>query len=87
MINGLSYSGFYSSIAADIGTQASNASDAQSTQTDLLNQAESLRTQVSGVSLDEQAAQLLQFQQAYQASSKMISVVNEMMQTLMDMVQ
>jgi flagellar hook-associated protein 1 FlgK len=87
MINGFSYSGFYASIATDIGTQASNASDAQSTQTDLFNQADNLRTQISGVSLDDQAAQLLQFQQAYQASSKMITVVNEMMQTLMDMVQ
>ncbi len=87
MINGLSYTGFYSKIATDVGTQASNASDAQSTQSDLFNQADALRTQVSGVSLDEQAAQLLQYQQAYQASSKLITVVNQMMDTLMNMVQ
>jgi flagellar hook-associated protein 1 FlgK len=87
MINGMSYTDFYSKIATDVGTQASDASDAQSMQTDLLNQADALRTQVSGVSLDEQAAQLLQYQQAYEASSKMITVVNDMMQTLMDMVR
>jgi flagellar hook-associated protein 1 len=87
MINGLSYTDFYSKIATDVGTQASNASDAQSTQTDLFNQADSLRTQVSGVSLDEQAAQLLQYQQAYEASSKLITVVNQMMDSLMSMVQ
>ncbi|MFL6414944.1 MAG: flagellar hook-associated protein FlgK [Bryobacteraceae bacterium] len=86
-INGLSYTSFYSQIASDLGTQASGASEAQSTQTDLLNQADGMRTQISGVSLDEQAAQLLQYQQAYQASSKLISVVNDMMQTLMDMVR
>lgn len=87
MINGLSYTDFYSKIATDVGTKASDASEAQSTQTDLLNQADSLRTQLSGVSLDDQAAQLLQYQQAYEASSKMITVVNDMMQTLMDMVR
>ncbi len=87
MINGLSYTDFYGKIATDIGTQASDASEAQSTQTDLLNQADNLRTQVSGVSLDEQAAQLLQYQQAYEASSKMITVVNDMLQTLMDIVR
>ncbi|MFL6451194.1 MAG: flagellar hook-associated protein FlgK [Bryobacteraceae bacterium] len=87
MINGMSYTDFYSGIATDVGTQAANASDAKDTRTDLLNQADNLRIQISGVSLDDQAAQLIQYQQAYQASSKMISVVNEMMQTLMDMVQ
>jgi flagellar hook-associated protein 1 FlgK len=87
MINGLSYTDFYSGIATDVGTQASNASEAQDTQTDLLNQADNLRTQISGVSLDDQAAQLMQYQQAYEASSKMITVVNDMMQTLLDMVQ
>jgi flagellar hook-associated protein 1 FlgK len=87
MISGLSYTDFYSKIATNVGTEASNASEAQSTQADLFNQADTLRTQVSGVSLDEQAAQLLQYQQAYQASSKLISVVNQMMDTLMNMVQ
>lgn len=87
MINGLSYTDFYGTIAADVGMQAANATDAKNTQTDLFNQADALRSQVSGVSLDEQAAQLLIFQQAYQASSKMISVINEMTQYVMDMVQ
>ena len=87
MINGLSYTDFYSKVATEVGTQASDASEAQSTQTDLLNQADTLRTQLSGVSLDDQAAQLLQYQRAYEASSKMITVVNDMMQTLMDMVR
>ncbi len=87
MINGMSYTDFYSAIATDVGTQASNASEAQSTQTDLFNQADTMRTQLSGVSLDDQAAQLLQYQQAYEASSKMITVINDMMQSLLDMVQ
>jgi flagellar hook-associated protein 1 FlgK len=87
MINGLSYTDFYGAIATDVGSQASNASEAQDMQTDLFNQADNLRSQISGVSLDEQAAQLLQYQQAYEASSKMISVVNDMMQTLLDTVR
>lgn len=86
-INGQTFSGFYSGIATDLGNQSSAATQTQSTQTDLLNQAENLRSQVSGVDLNAQAAQLLQFQKAYEASSKIISVVNEMTSDLMNLIQ
>ncbi|TXT38940.1 MAG: flagellar hook-associated protein 1 FlgK [Comamonadaceae bacterium] len=40
------------------------------------------RTGVAGVNLDEEAAKLLQFQQAYQASAKMIQVASSIFDTL-----
>lgn len=82
-VNGQTYTDFYGSMASSIGTAASTAATAQSTQSDLLSQAQSLRSQVSGVSLDDQAATLMQFQQAYEASAQMISVINTTMQYLM----
>jgi flagellar hook-associated protein 1 len=83
MLNGFSYTQSYGNIASDIGQQASTASDNATTATDMLNQATSLRANVSGVSLNDQATQLLQFQEAYQASAQMITVVNTLVQSLL----
>jgi flagellar hook-associated protein 1 FlgK len=40
------------------------------------------RTAVSGVNLDEEAAKLLQYQQAYQASAKMLQIAQSVFDTL-----
>jgi flagellar hook-associated protein 1 FlgK len=82
-VNGMSYTDYYSSVASDIGAQQSSASTAQQTQTQLVTQAQNMRAQISGVSLNDQAADLLQFQQAYEASSRMISVINDTTQFLL----
>lgn len=87
MINGFSYSQFYGNIVTDVGQQASTASSNDSVNTSLLNQAESLRSQVSGVSLNDQAAQLLKFQESYQAAAQMISAINTMTQSLLQVMQ
>lgn len=88
-VNGvsLSFTDFYSNTAAAIGAQASNASAAQQTQTQLLTQVQSMRAQVSGVSLNEQATQLLQFQQAYEASAQLISIISSTTNYLMSAMQ
>jgi flagellar hook-associated protein 1 FlgK len=87
MIKGFSYSQFYGNIATDIGQQASTASNNDSVNTNLLNQAQTLRAQVSGVSLNDQAAQLLKFQESYQAAAQMITAINTMTQTLLQVMQ
>lgn len=84
---GMSYTDFYSDLASNIGSQESAASTAQQTQTDLLTQAQNMRSQSEGVSLNDQAAQLLQFQQAYQASSQLIQVISSTMQYFMQAMQ
>jgi len=87
MINGLSYTDFYSNIAAGIGNLESAASANETAQTDLLAQAQNMRAQVSGVSLDAQATNLLQFQDSYQAAAQLISTVNTMTQSLLTTMQ
>jgi flagellar hook-associated protein 1 FlgK len=49
-------------------------------------QAKAVRTQVSGVSLDEEAVRIMELQRGYQAISKMISVINGLTDTLINMV-
>jgi flagellar hook-associated protein 1 FlgK len=55
--------------------------DAQQT---VNNEAIDERDSVSGVNLDEEAANLLRYQQAYQAAAQMIQVANTLFQTLLN---
>jgi flagellar hook-associated protein 1 FlgK len=71
----MSYTDFYSSIASNIGSLAQSASQSQTAQTQMLAQAQNARSQLSGVSLNEQAAALLQYQNAYQASAQAFSTI------------
>jgi flagellar hook-associated protein 1 FlgK len=87
MLNGFSYTQYYGTIATSVGQQATTASSNDATNTTLLNQATSLRSQVSGVSLNDQATQLLQFQESYQAAAQMITTINTMTQSLMQVMQ
>lgn len=87
MVDGMKYLDFYSSVAESIGDQESNASAAQQTQSQLLSQAQSARSQLEGVSLNQQAALLEQYQQGYEAAAQMISVINSTTQYLMQMLQ
>jgi len=45
------------------------------------------RDSVSGVSLDEETADLMRFQKAYQANAKVISVIDEMLSSLIGMIR
>jgi len=86
-LDNLSYTDYYAGMASTIGNQAASAATTQQTQAQALTQAQNMRAQVSGVSLNDQAAKLLQFQEAYQASAQMISVINTTMQYLLQMMQ
>lgn len=45
------------------------------------------RESISGVNLDEEAANLVQFQQAYEASAQMIQTANSLFKTVLDAVR
>ena len=84
-INGFSYAEFYGNVAAGIGTQAQDASNQLNVQQQTLAQARNLRSQISGVSLNDEAAELVQFQSAYDANSKMVSVLDQLTQATINM--
>jgi flagellar hook-associated protein 1 len=74
---------YYGNMASEVGSAANTAQTAQTTSDQLVSQAKSLRTQISGVSLNDEAASLTQLQQAYEAASQVFTVVNQMMEDLM----
>ncbi len=77
-----SYDEYYSGMVAEIGIQTNQAHIAKSAQSRLLDQALNARDSLSGVNLDEEAANLMKFQQAYQAASQVIVTSNAMFQSL-----
>jgi len=79
-IDGISYSEFYGKIAGDVGSQLQAAQDGQQVQQSLVAQAKNQRQQLSGVSLDEEAMILVEFQRAYEANSKLIAVLDQLTQ-------
>ena len=83
--NGYTFAQFYGNLGGRVGSDLSSAQDAATTKASLLNQAQSLRQQVSGVSLDEEAQNMMEYQRSYQAMSKMFGVLNSLTDTLMNM--
>jgi flagellar hook-associated protein 1 len=77
-INGLSYSQFYGNVTARIGRDLNSIRDARDVQSLRTAQARSLREQLSGVSLDEEAVHMVEFQRAYQATAEMIRILNDL---------
>lgn len=67
---------------AQVGTRVQSAQYAASLSATIAHNLESDRTAVSGVNLDEEAAKLIQYQQAYQASAKMLQVAQSIFDTL-----
>ncbi len=69
-----SYQAIYARMVSDIGNRAREIEVTKDAQQALVDQANSARSAESGVNLDEEAANLLKFQQLYQASARSISV-------------
>ncbi|HUA80986.1 MAG TPA: flagellar hook-associated protein FlgK [Dyella sp.] len=77
----------YANLTAQIGSAGSQASSDLSTQTNLYNQAASNQQSLAGVNLNQEAANLVQFQQAYQASAQVISTAEQLFSSLITAIQ
>ncbi len=84
--SGYTFSQYFGNLGGQVGQDISNAQADQQTAASLLSQAQTLRQNVSGVSLDKEAASLLQWQQAYQATAKMFTVLNTCIDTVLAMI-
>ena len=69
-----------------VSTNASHSKDQQSYQTSLGQSLNSQYTSSSGVNLDEEVANMINFQQAYSASAKVISTLQQMLDTLVNII-
>ena len=80
------FQGAYGQLISKLGTQTLSAQVTAEAQGALLLQAQESRDALSGVNLDEEAADLIRFQQAYQAIAQVISVADSTFQTLLSAV-
>jgi flagellar hook-associated protein 1 FlgK len=78
------YDDSYGKLVADVATRTHQADVGQQTQQGLLDQTNASYQSVSGVNLDEEAADLIKYQQAYQAASQIITVSNTIFNSLIN---
>jgi flagellar hook-associated protein 1 len=85
IIAGQDPSTYYSGIVFNVGNATSEATAEQTASNQALQQLNDQRSAISGVSLDQEAANMIQYQQAYQASAQVITTINDMMYAVINM--
>lgn len=84
--NTQSMDAFFGTLVSNMGVEGQSASAMYENTNSLVNQIELDRKQVSSVSINDEMSQMLLYQNAYTASARVISTVNSMIQTLVNMV-
>jgi flagellar hook-associated protein 1 len=79
-------SGFLASMVGEIGRQTADAETNNEHQTAVMNYLSNQRESISGVSIDEEMILLTKYQMGYTAAGKLCTVVNEMLDVLMNIV-
>jgi flagellar hook-associated protein 1 FlgK len=77
----------YSQLIAQVGTAGAQANTALDAQQSIMDQATAAQQSLSGVNMDEEAANLLRFQQAYAASAQVINAANTIFDSLISAVR
>jgi flagellar hook-associated protein 1 len=78
------FSDFYAALVSDVGSAVETADNTLDYKSDITTSLDNLRQSISGVSVDEETVNLVMLQSAYNAATKLISVLNEMMDTLIE---
>ena len=73
---------YYRSLILDIGNRGQLANTTTNSQTNLVNAANNQRTSISGVSMDEEMANMMKFKYSYSASSRCLNVIDQMIETV-----
>lgn len=76
---------FYNSIVSEVGVSAGRNAEALTQQKGINTQLQKLRDSVSGVSIDEEVTNLMQYQHAFDASARVIKVADEMLDTILNL--
>lgn len=83
VLNKASYQESYAQLVSGVGTRTRDASIGQEASQSIMRQTESQRDKVSGVNLDEEAADLIKFQQSYQATARIIQVSQQLFDAIL----
>jgi flagellar hook-associated protein 1 FlgK len=86
VVNGENLVAYFAGIASAAGQENQTAQSNQTLQQQVVSQVTSTRDQVSGVSLDGQAAEVLQLQRSYQAVSQVLTIINDMADSILDVI-
>jgi flagellar hook-associated protein 1 FlgK len=84
-LNGMTFAGRQAEIVSGLGQQLASANTDLSDQQTIQKFLGAQRDSISGVSIDEEMANLILFQNAFQASAKLISMTDEMLNTIIQM--
>lgn len=76
---------FYNSQVGSVGVIAQRAAKSEEAQKDILGQLGKIRESISGVSLDEEATKMIEFQRAFDASARVIRTADEMLETVINL--
>jgi flagellar hook-associated protein 1 FlgK len=86
-IGGMTVQAFFGSVAAGVGSLLSSARDLASTDQTALTTAQTNRQQTSGVSLDQEAVSVMANQRAYEASARIVSVIDQLTETEVNLIK
>jgi flagellar hook-associated protein 1 FlgK len=75
---------YYSSLIGKVGVKSKEAQNHEANQLALLSQIDNSRESLSGVSLDEEMANMIQFQHAYEAAARVVSVMDSALNTVIN---
>jgi flagellar hook-associated protein 1 FlgK len=85
IISGTTPTTYYSNIVFSVGNDVSNGTAELKSSQMVLQQLQDQRGSISGVSLDEEAANMTRYQQAYDAAARIVTTVNQMLETVINM--
>jgi flagellar hook-associated protein 1 len=85
IVSGQTAGDYYSTLIDQVGNDVSNATSAQTAVGLVLQQLTNQQQSISGVSLDEEATNLISYQQAYEAAARVISTVETLNETAINM--
>lgn len=87
LIDGMNdFNSYYADIASQIGVKSSNNTLNLESAEDTVEQLETLQDGLTGVSLDEEMIDLIVYQRSYQSSAQYLTTVDEMMETLINII-
>ncbi len=86
LLNGDDLTSNYTEIISNLGNQVQLSENMATANNLSLEQLDSAKNEVSGVSIDEEMTNIIQYQRSYDASAKLIKVADEMLQTILNMV-
>lgn len=86
-IDGFTFVGFYATLARGVGHAIQGAREDQQRHNEMLLQARSLRNELSGVSLDEEAIYVMSYQRSYQALTELIGILSRLLDSVFEIMR